>query len=367
MFRLVPPNFGQYINPVPAPIIPEEPAIDGSYGGIIMNANKIIAGLIVLIIAIAIAPSAMAQGPGPMHGYGNGMIDQNTMMELRAMHNPLGAQIRLTQLEKNLTRNILVGTEVINVITTNHPDANIENANTTLTALEALLNEVKTAAEGTDINMQAQQFVEIKKEGLDLTQQFREQTRTFLDANDIAQIHEKIQELDKNELRKMNNDIKIAVDKYNSERIREVLEAINSLDANEIALQIEQGRQMIRDAQERIREEYNALTPEQKQEASAKVRELGLRRNVKEQSIFGKAVQNIEKRMMDRNANRGQMLNQWMNQLRDQNKTNRGLGERIREMIHDTNFAQRINERIGPMNPMGPRGMPPNTPRGDFP
>ncbi len=309
-----------------------------------MKVNQIFAVMMVLIAAMMIVPTALAEEQDV-----NGTVDSNTAMELRAMHNPLGAQIRLLQLEKNLTKNILVGTEVLNVIKANHPDANVTAATSTMSELELLLNEVKTSAGGTDLNMQAQQFVAIKKEAITLTQQFREQTRIYLDGNDRVQLHKRSDDLDKNELRHMNDDIKHAVNKYNSDRIKELLDAIGDANSSAIAAQIAQGRELIEDAQRQIREAYDALTPEQRQEASSKIRELGLRRNIQEKNIFDKAVQNMEQRMKERRDNRGQELKKWINQIKIEDDLNHGIGERVREMARDTNFVEKIDERVKEM------------------
>jgi hypothetical protein len=318
-------------------------------GGIIMNANKIFAGLMVLIVAMMVVPNVLAETQDT-----NATLDSNTMMELKAMHNPLGAQIRLLQLEKNLTKNILVGNEVLNVIATNHPDANVEAAQTIMSQLEILLNEAKTAASGTDTNIQAQQFVEIKNEAITLTQQFRDQTRIYLDGNDHTQLRGRSDNIDRNELRNMNDDIKHAVNEYNSDRIKEFLDAIGDANSSAILDQIAQGRALIQDAQNQIRNAYDALTPEQKQEASTKIKELGLKRNIQERNIIDKAVQNLGPRMMQRDNNKGPQLRQWMNQIKAEDDLNHGIGDRVREMIRDTNFVQNINERMDIMQ--GRRG-----------
>jgi hypothetical protein len=180
---------------------------------------KKIFGILALLLVIGIIPGVFAED--------SNTIDANTLEEVKIFTTPNGAEVRLIQLEKSITRNLLIGAKVIEVISENQLEVDINEAESILNELEALLVEVKDySIEGKDSNTIVADFVAMKKEAITLTQEFRESTKEVLTSENIQQIHEEIKELDLNELNQINQAVKNAIRKHNSERTQNMLKIL---------------------------------------------------------------------------------------------------------------------------------------------
>jgi hypothetical protein len=298
---------------------------------------KKISVIALLLVIFALIPIGFAEDT-------NTIIDANTEQEIKLMLNPFGAEVRLIQLEKSVTRNILVGAKIIEIIQKNHVDENIDSAQNVLNQMEALLNDIKNIDLEEDKNILVAEFVAMKKEATDLSKQFREITTTILTANDRQEISEAIKDIDKVQLKGVNNEVKNAIRTHNAERIEALLgqmgvnnpELIQKIiDGNTIAAEVKQG----------VMNAFNALSTEQKQMIETKIKEGSIKRKISEREFVAKAKENGLQKMLQRDQNKFQRMNEWTkSNCLDINSN--GFEERANRLknLGETN---QISEKIG--------------------
>ncbi|PIN72500.1 hypothetical protein COV21_01980, partial [Candidatus Woesearchaeota archaeon CG10_big_fil_rev_8_21_14_0_10_45_5] len=198
--------------------------------------NKKILGvfLILLAAAILVLPRVRADGnSSETNETGHDLneteheneteLNETEEEEIRPMRFPHGAQVRLLELEKSITRNILVGNQTIAAIKAGNSSANTTNLVSIIDKLIILRNEVRTITvnETAMLNKTseelAQQFVDIKREAINLSKEFRDAARPLLKETDRQIIREYMKEIDRTELKNIDDEIRDARHRYNAD------------------------------------------------------------------------------------------------------------------------------------------------------
>lgn len=192
--------------------------------------------------------------------------------QVGAMVSPPGAKVRLLQLEKAITKNILAGNEIIAFISENNQSIDVTELNTILDNLEALIDEIHALPTEGQGNELANQFVDIKDRARDLIKQFREKAKAILKESDQAALRERIKNLDKTVIRDLNEKIKQARQEFNAWKASKILEHLGLSD-EELIEKIKTGEITIDDVKKRLREHYHQLNQETKRAAMEKLRE----------------------------------------------------------------------------------------------
>lgn len=302
---------------------------------------KKIFGLLLLLLVIGMLPMVFAEDE---------IVDANTAEEIKAFNAPYGAEVRMLQLEKSITRNVLVGAQVISVIEKNHPEEDLSVAKEKLDEMEALLETVKEyTIEEKDSNNLAVEFVAMKKQAIVITQEFKQITSEILTAEDRQEVHDLVKDLDKNELETINQAVGQAIRNHNTERMTRMF-GIVGLNNPELLQRINDGNATKLEVKEMVRTAYHDLNSEERIQAWNNIKEKTTKRIVAEKSLIQKAKNLGKERFMQMDANRMQRLNEWM-QNRAQNFDSNGfegIAERIQKRAEDLNNL--IN------NPNGKRG-----------
>ena len=274
----------------------------------------------------------------------NATIDSDTQQEIHAMTTGLGAQVRLLQLEKSLTRNVLMGQVVLDVLQTNHPDTNTSAAQATLNEMESTVGNVKALEAGTDLNTVVQQFVVLKKEGISLTQDFRKETGPYLDANDRQQISDRVKSIDANELKPINDEIGQLRDQFNANKIEALLRLLDTNNPDLIA-SISAGTATQAQINTALKDAYNNLSAGQKAAVNALLKENIIKRVVAEKAITTNVKENLANKLRQRFDNRVQNLKNWVQQHIDQNN---GFSARAKRIVEtDLNqLRSRVNQTL---------------------
>ena len=287
-----------------------------------MSNKKNIARIIgILLIATLIAaPIAMAQ---TSDDNSSETLDTNTIKEVKFMNVPLGAEVRLLQLEKHLLINQQNGQVVINIVQKNHPDANTSGMEADVNQLGELASEIQ-GLNYNDTNMSAQKYVEIKSEGIKLVQDFRKLSQPLLDANDRREIKAEIAAMDKNSTNAIDAQIQGLANHFNAEKISALLGIMNASNPDLIA-KINAGTATQAEIQAALKAAFNALTPEQKLAVEQLLKENVLRRVTGEKNILDKAKENLKQRIQERENERVQKIGQWIkNKELESKKTGKG-------------------------------------------
>lgn len=305
-------------------------------------ANKIIAVLLALML-LCIMPIALADDANEEIE-----VDANITLadekEVKSILAPYGAEVRLLQLEKSITRNILIGDEVLKVLD-NNSDANLTAAENTLNALEMLLEEVKSTTREGDKNALVQTYVELKKEARTLVAEFRKQTKDLLTGEYRTQIMNQVREIDRNSFTKINEAIKEKVKNFNAEKVKEHLKAMG-LENEPIVERIRNGDANFNEAKEYALNKFKDLNVAEKKQIATKMRNESIKRTVEGKEMVNKIKPTLEQKLMNNIQNRLEDLNAWIERKGlDANTVGRmQREERIMEQI------ERIKEMVAKPN-----------------
>ena len=125
--------------------------------------KKTLSVISVLMLMISISSLAFAEEAG------EGLEDE-TEEEVEIMGYSYGAEIRLLQLEKSITKNLLKGEMIVDVLKI--LEYNTTYLETILFEMELVLGEVQAA--DPEANNSVEVFIDLKSDAKNLTIQFRE-------------------------------------------------------------------------------------------------------------------------------------------------------------------------------------------------
>lgn len=233
---------------------------------------KQLLGLFVLVaLALGLAPGAFADE--------NGTNQTNSTNEtyVKPMQEGVGAEMRLLQLEKQLVRAQLHGEQVIERLEAQNMSTG--NLSRIVAEFEAMIVEVQEAR--ADLNRTnrtdnaVRVFVALVHDARALTKEFREESRELLRDADKRQLRADFERIDRDELENIEDRIKKARREYNAQNTKKTLERIGyEKDGNDdLYKRVKEGRVSDDDLREEIKERVSELTPEQREEAIARLRE----------------------------------------------------------------------------------------------
>jgi hypothetical protein len=309
-------------------------------GGIIMKANRIFAGIFLLVL-MAMMPIALADDS-------NSVVDANTEREIKTMNTIYGAEVRMLQLEKSISRNILVGAKVLEVIAINNPQADLNDAQNLLNQLEALLLDVQNFDLNQDKNTLVTNFVAMKKEAIDIAKEFKEITSTMLTEDDKQQIKEEIKDMDKTELNNLNQAIKEAIRSANADRMQGLLTILGVSDP-ELVQDIEDGNATKQEVKDALKGAFKDLNSEERKIAAAKIKEQLNKRIAAEKYAVNVAIENGWERVLEREKEKMERLSEWMHEKGiDANANGYEIRAKRMEQMSEKikKFIEKINEGL---------------------
>ena len=246
----------------------------------------------------------------------NDDLNETEEEEIKPMRTPHGAEVRLLQLEKSITRNILVGNQTIAAIKAGNSSANTSALSGILSKLVVLRTEVQ----GIDLNGTheelAQQFVDIKREAINLSKQFRDTARPLLKATDRKTIQEYMKQLDRSELRDINNEINDAKHKYNYALLNATFAHLG-LNNSELLEAVRNGSAKVGEIKKYVRNSLTNETPKEMHNAMLKLREAETKKNVFVESVKERVAANKASRMSERLQNMSEKLKEMSGQLNE--------------------------------------------------
>ncbi len=269
-------------------------------------------GLIMIaLLIIGLIPSVFAETEE--------FIDAKTAQEIRAFNNTNGAEVRLMQLEKSITRNILTGEKVIDYLKTNNPEFDTTNAENLLDELKALLEKVKAyEIEGKDKNILVADFVAMKKQAITITQEFKTETTLTIPVEERIRIRNEATQFDGNELAQIRERIRNKINEHNAEQIQSMLQKMNK-NNNELAQQIRDGNITKTQIKAQVGKIYNQLNQQEKINAWTMVKEQANKRIISEKALIEQAKNNGLEQYQELEIQRAERMQKGMNGSRKGN------------------------------------------------
>ena len=199
--------------------------------------------------------------------------DEDTIEEVSVMYQGNGAEIRLLQLEKAITNNILHGEVIIPKITEGGEDtADLELI---IDDLESLLEEVQ--ALDPEVEDAVEAFVAIKKEAKDLSSEFKRIASGLLSDEDKSELRKKAKQDNHAKVKAISDKVKTKVRKHNAEQLTKTYEILGISD-DDVIEQLKNGEITIKEVHESIKEELQSMSKEEKKEAISELKEEGVKR-----------------------------------------------------------------------------------------
>lgn len=238
-----------------------------------------------------------------------------------------GAKIRVLQLIKHTTRNVLVGTEVIQYLdsekTKDDANAILNELSLTISTLENYNFENKTK------DQMVEDFLLYKSSATDLSKTFKELVDPELSDEDKAQLKEAIKEIDQNDIKPLDEEIKASIHEYNANAIQKRLKEMNVNDSVTIE-KIRNGELTSQEAKEIVKKYFSKMNKEERAKQAKRIREEIAKRNkynkkVKEQILKTVKENSKTKRMMYANK----IINSKM-QIRFRNNSEADIAARTR-------------------------------------
>ncbi|MBN1503404.1 hypothetical protein JW930_07735 [Candidatus Woesearchaeota archaeon] len=202
---------------------------------------------------------------------------EEDMDEAEIMHEPLGAKIRLLQLLKRVMRNRIYGEHVVEVIEDEGYDVDtteLEDIIEQFKDLEDEINELLDSELGAD---SVEQFVEMKREAIDLTKQFRDIVRDELTIAQRQTIRDSVERGDFSELDDVDQQIRSNVREHNKNKVMFMLENLG-IEDEELLEKVEAGDITVPELRDLIKNKFKGLENQHKRQFVNKVKEERIKR-----------------------------------------------------------------------------------------
>jgi hypothetical protein len=219
--------------------------------------------------------------------------------EIGIMHYKFGAKVRLLQLEKVLTRNIMIGEKIIEIL--EELEVEISELELILTEMNLLKDEIQDADPNSEEAVE--QFVDMKNESVNLTKEFRITLHILLDTETLESLREQIKDFYNEEMNSLREQIRDMIRNFNRNRLRSIYEIIGLID-EELLAQYEAGEVTIDEVKEQLREYLDSLTKEERRDLFAELKMSNIRRLIHARVAFEAASEFAQERKEARWNNR---------------------------------------------------------------
>ena len=299
-----------------------------------MEKKKIMTILFLALFAIML-PLAIAEDED---------LSTDEQDEVDDLRTPLGAEVRLLQLERSITRNIESGNEIIAYLTEQDVSANFTKLESIITELELLLEDVQAMDPEGDAKELALEFVEIKRQAIELSKEFRTEAVQYLSEEDAEQLRERIQERIQETLGDLDDTILEKRRQFNAERVGDIFGRLGINDTAVIE-RIRDGNLTLGEVRSHIVNAAKNMTGQQRAEAAQRINEERAKLNVFREAAAEKVKNEIQQRVQERLEENRERVQERINETRD--RIQERLEERKEDMEERMNSTrERFEDRI---------------------
>lgn len=226
-------------------------------------------------------------------------IDDDTEEEIEIMNNTLGAEIRLLQLEKAITKNLLKGERAVAVLKA--MEYNTTELDTVLEEMRQVLEEVQ--AVNASANDSVQQFVDLKSDAKKLTTEFREAIKELLSDVKIKELKEQIKEIVGEELQNYSKKIQNRIKQFNRNQIHR-LYGIIGVTNESLADAYQDGNITMEEAKSQISKMVNMMIKNKKNQIFSELKKEKINNKIYANEEAGNTMLNFNERQQNREQNR---------------------------------------------------------------
>jgi len=219
--------------------------------------------------------------------------------EAKDISYPNGAKVRLLELEKSITRNILIGTKVVGVLNASNSTVNQTKLGAILDEMESLLKEVKnTSLDGNRTEL-AKQYVGLKKEAISLSKEFRDEARPYINQTIRQDLAVTINLVDTASLRNLSEEIKGARCEFNANRLEAILGSLNATNPGLIGT-VRVCNATREDITRGVSHAFRNLSADEKKSINGKARENMIKANIVKKEFIAEVKANLTEMHIER-------------------------------------------------------------------
>ena len=204
--------------------------------------------------------------------------DEEIIEEIGIMSYPYGSEVRLLQLEKALTRNIMIGEKIIDIL----QELEVETTELDLIIFEmnySLKEEIHNAFDNLTLlnkTEAVEQFVDLKNDSINLTREFRITLYGMLDEETLELLRGEMKDFYKEEMQNLREQIRNIIRNFNRERLHSIYELLGLVD-EELLQQYQEGEVTLEEVKEQLREYLDGLTKEERKDLFAELKTNNIR------------------------------------------------------------------------------------------
>lgn len=235
-----------------------------------------------------------------------GEIGNATQEDIKIMTDVKGVEVRLTQLQERIEKNIAHGEEIIAEVSSEGKDT--AGLQSILEQLKSLKDKVAALETTGTVSEVTAQFVALKKEAITLTNKFKTEARKLVKADKVAALKERMKKKEAEKLADINAKVLEAKRKYNAEVFASIAASMGQI-LTETAARVQSGDITVKDAKAAIKKEFAKLPEQKKAQAKLKLKEKVSKEKVKRIEIsqelktkgLEKALEKVEARARIKN------------------------------------------------------------------
>lgn len=260
-----------------------------------MNMNKIFG--ILMLFAIMFSTISMAEDSL----VSTNPIENQTQEHVRIMNNGLGAEIRLMQLEKSIEIKIEMGNLIVAKAT--ELGENTTGLEALIAEMQLVLQEVQAADPTADDAVE--QFVDLKSDAIELTQEFRTLAKTILPEAEQEQLRTQEKTMQQERINTAQ-EIKTKIRQYNQEKMEEFQNKLG-IQIQETIQNMKNGTMTTEQAKAQIKTMVQNMKQSQKYGNYTGMKEEALREKVQAKEKINTTNNGSETRKQNRYQNRLQV------------------------------------------------------------
>lgn len=251
-------------------------------------------------------------------------IDDETEEETEIMNNSIGAEIRLLQLEKAITKNLEKGERAIEVLKA--LGYNTTDLELILAEMRLLLEEVQSADPYADDSVKV--FVDLKSDARELTKEFRTTVKELLSGVKYKELKEQIQQMVCEQAQNLSKKIQNRIKQFNRNQLHRLYDVIGEKNET-LAGQYENGTMTMEQVKTQLNTMVNKMAKEKKKQVFEDLHGEKIKKEIQAQVHVENASVNFAEREQTRLNNRLQ-------------KAEEGNNVKLKQQIQ-TKITNRIN------------------------
>lgn len=191
----------------------------------------------------------------------------------------VGAQVRLLQLQKRIEAQVEAGEIIINRINEVKPDFDTTSLEEIVDEFNALIALIEEADLEQAADVLASEYVAMKKEAINLTQEFKKTAKDALSESEKQALRKKAEEKKQEWKERKDDRIEKLKNQYNLNKLEDLANKVG-YDVEDAKAKIQAGELTIAQVREEVANAFNDLDEEKKTEIKSELKETRVKQNI---------------------------------------------------------------------------------------